>query len=201
MSVSVFAEKYYDIVKDSSIFSFHFAFVFVVLSIITSGIAGICMIVEVSKRSSYSSIWKVRYIKQNGWLYQNDMCINRIMLYREGPNEYVPCKSWTKFRICISIFLTIYVTELSWCFLCMFESVISFINCILMFVFIFLLIYTCGYNKTYFLLLYVMFEFSKIDGLGDYKKRTYIVSVELQILSMEGDGGLKFWNISCLFTF
>ena len=69
-----------------------------------------------------------------------------------------------------------------------------------MFVFIFLLIYTCGYNKTYFLLLYVMFEFSKIDGLGDYKKRTYIVSVELQILSMEGDGGLTFWNISCLFT-
>ncbi|XP_022311166.2 uncharacterized protein LOC111116459 [Crassostrea virginica] len=56
VSVSVFAEKYYDIVKDSSIFSFHFAFVFVVLSIITSGIAGICMIVEVSKRSSYSSI-------------------------------------------------------------------------------------------------------------------------------------------------
>lgn len=56
ISVSVFGEKYYDIVKDSSVFSFHFAFVFCILSIVISGIAGIFMIVEVAKRSSYTSM-------------------------------------------------------------------------------------------------------------------------------------------------
>nr|XP_034319326.1 uncharacterized protein LOC105334350 [Crassostrea gigas] len=56
ISVSVFGEKFHEIVKDSSIFTFHFAFVFCILSTIITGIAGIFLIVEVAKRSSYTSI-------------------------------------------------------------------------------------------------------------------------------------------------
>ncbi|XP_052686875.1 peripheral myelin protein 22-like [Crassostrea angulata] len=56
ISVSVFGKKYNTIVKNSSIFSFHYAFVSCILSIIISVIAGIFMIVEVAKRSPYTSM-------------------------------------------------------------------------------------------------------------------------------------------------
>ncbi|XP_061166678.1 epithelial membrane protein 1-like [Saccostrea echinata] len=56
VSIAVFAEKHYDLVKDSSFVNFSFAFAFCAVSIVLSAIAGICMIIEIAKRSSYTTI-------------------------------------------------------------------------------------------------------------------------------------------------
>lgn len=62
--VLVFGEKFYEIVKDSSIFIFYFVFVFCIFLIIIMGIVGIFLIVEVVKRFFYillNSFLLIRY--------------------------------------------------------------------------------------------------------------------------------------------
>ncbi|XP_062598711.1 uncharacterized protein LOC134260143 [Saccostrea cucullata] len=55
VSIAVFAEKYHEWGKNI-FFKFSFAFAFCAVSIVLSAIAGICMIIDIAKRSSYTSI-------------------------------------------------------------------------------------------------------------------------------------------------
>ena len=57
ISVAVFARNYKDFFQHAENAKFHFSFVFCVLSIVLAGVAGMSMIIEVFKRSSYSPIW------------------------------------------------------------------------------------------------------------------------------------------------
>ncbi|XP_062584157.1 uncharacterized protein LOC134250905 [Saccostrea cucullata] len=56
VSIAVYAGKYHASEKYSSFVKFSFAFAFCAVSIVLSAIAGICMIIELSKRSSYTTI-------------------------------------------------------------------------------------------------------------------------------------------------
>ena len=57
VSVAVFAEKYSDFFPVVDHANFHFSFVFCVLSVVMACVAGLFMIIEMKKRSSYSPIW------------------------------------------------------------------------------------------------------------------------------------------------
>ncbi|XP_061188426.1 uncharacterized protein LOC133196570 [Saccostrea echinata] len=56
VSIAVYAGKYHELEKDDSFVKFSFAFAFCAVSIVLSVIAGICLIIELAKRSSYASI-------------------------------------------------------------------------------------------------------------------------------------------------
>ncbi|XP_062584165.1 uncharacterized protein LOC134250907 [Saccostrea cucullata] len=56
VSIAVYAGKYPELRNDRSFVKFSFAFAFCAVSIVLSAIGGICMIIEIAKRSSYMSI-------------------------------------------------------------------------------------------------------------------------------------------------